>query len=116
MCMIEITEGDNMQFCSEDGFIRVISKYYGEKYFSDDYSLEEAYHLEKKKREKLKKEGFDVDNYDKQHEKFTQEYLSKYYTLDSIFDRAEVYKEYEQKKKDLAKEFFGIDLEDVVMY
>ncbi|MBQ8018451.1 MAG: hypothetical protein IJ258_10170 [Methanobrevibacter sp.] len=47
----------------------------------------------------MKNEGYDVDNYGKQHQKFTEEYLSKYYNLDSIFDRAEVYKEYEQKKE-----------------
>ena len=65
---------------------------------------------------KLQDEGYDVENYDKIHNQLTYEYLTEYPKMKNTFERAELYDEYEQKKKDLAKEFFGIELEDVVMY
>ena len=42
-----------MEFLRDSKLIRLISRYDGEKYFADDYSLEEAYNCEKNKRKKL---------------------------------------------------------------
>ncbi len=105
-----------MEFFKEYKSIRLISKYDGEIYLSDNYSLEEAYSLEKTKRKKLESEGYNVAEYEKLHNQLTQEYLDKYPKMKDTFEILELYEEYEQKKKDLAKEFFGIDLKEVVMY
>lgn len=93
-----------------------VSKYDGEKYLNKDCTSVEFKNLENLKRKKLQKEGIDVDKYDKIHEHLTKEYLNKYPKMKNTFERANLYEEYEQKKKDLAKEFFGIELENVVMY
>jgi len=94
----------------------LISKYDGEKYASDEYTLEEARNSEKIKRKKLQDKGYDVENYDKIHNQLTQEYLTEYRKMKNTFERATLYEKYEQKKKDLAKKFFDIDLDYVVMY
>ena len=98
-----------MEFFNGNGLFQIVSKYDGERY-SGVHSLEELTALEKKKKEKLKKEGYDVDRYDEIYNQLTEEYWAKFPKMKNIFERADLYDEYEQKKKDLAKEIFGIDL------
>ena len=43
-------------------------------------------------------------------------FLKEFPKMKNTFERAELYEKYEQKKKNLAKEFFDIELENVVMY
>ena len=105
-----------MEFFNDRGPIQLVSKYDGEVYLADEYSLEEAYSFEIKKRKKLESEGYDVDKYEKLHNQLTMEYLDKFPKMKNIFEISDLYDEYEQKKKNLAKEFFGIELKEVVMY
>ena len=100
----------------DNHLFRLTSRYDGQKYASDEYTLEEARNSEKVKRKKLQDEGYDVEDYDRIHKQLTEEYLTEYSKMKNTFERAALYEEYEQKKKDLAKEFFGIELENVVMY
>lgn len=68
------------------------------------------------KERNLVDEGYDVDLYDEIYQQLTEEYLGKFKKTKNIFERSDLYDEYEQKKKDLAKEFFGIDVEHVSLY
>ena len=105
-----------MEFGQEWRILVMLSRYDGEEYPSEEYSLEEAQHSESIKRAKLVDEGYDVDLYDEIYQQLTEEYLGKFKKTKNIFERSDLYDEYEQKKKDLAKEFFGIDVEHVSLY
>lgn len=92
-------EGDCFQ-------VVVVSKYDGERYPSNEYSLDEVHGAESIKRKKLAGEGYDVGGYDEMHSQLTNEYLEKFSKTKNTFECADLYDEYEQKKKDLAMEFF----------
>ena len=87
-----------------------ISIYDQECYYSVDYESKEiALKKEKEKRDNLKEQGYDVDKYEQMYYSLVNEGRNKVNAAKHISEADEIYILYEQKKKNLAKEYLDID-------
>ena len=96
---------------NDKGFFILASIYDGQKYFDKEYSQQEAETLEKNKREKFIHEGYDVENYEKRYHELIKERRIKSVEAKDIWDREKITLEYNQKIKDLAKEYLDVDFD-----
>jgi len=81
------------------------SIYDGEKYYSKEYSLEDAQRIENEKRSKFLEQGFDVEEYEKQYELLTEEKIRESRKAKNIRDRAKILEEYNDKIKELSQKY-----------
>lgn len=89
------------------------SIYDGQKYFDKEYSLQEVENLEKSKRENFIAKGYDVEDYEKKYHDLIQERQCKSVNAKDIWEREKITLKYNQKIKDLAKEYLDVDFDIV---
>ena len=95
------------------GSFLLSSIYDGQKYFDKEYSQQEAENIEKNKRENFIAKGYDVENYEKEYHALIQERQCKSVNAKDIWEREKITLRYNQKIKDLAKEYLDVDFDIV---
>lgn len=88
------------------------SIYDGQKYYFENENSESEMKIsEQNKRELFIENGYDVESYEREYTNLIQERIDKSVNAKDIWQRERITLKYNQKIKDLAKEYLNVDFD-----